>query len=80
MVNTYPSIVTKVNTSVELECPVCHSIFQLIHLEPSGMHELLDLVDAAQKSSIDLVLPTLEEIRMMIKEVDRKFYEENRGH
>ena len=64
-----------IHPAITLECPICHSIFALIHLEPSNMHEILTLVDLAQKVNSDIPIPSQQEIQAMKKEANRRFYE-----
>lgn len=78
MVSVSDPTKTEANTSITLECPICHSIFQLIHIEPSGMHELLTLVDTCQKTGVDYPLPSLEELQAIKKRVNRWFNEQMR--
>ena len=75
VVNNSSATTKDIHPAVTIECPICHSIFQLIHLEPSGMHELLTLLDTAQEAMPDIPLPSQEEIRAMKKEANRRFYE-----
>ena len=74
VVKTSPDTTKEVQHTVTIECPICHSIFQLIHLEPSGMHDLLTLLDTAQEALPDIPIPTREELLAMKKEVNRRFY------
>lgn len=75
MVSGAYAVKTEINTSITMECPICHSVFQLVHIEPSGMHELINLVEAAHQANLDIPLPTPEEIQEIRSRVNRWFYQ-----